>query len=133
MSKVISLKTLTDSKNSSSYTFFRGEWQKQNRGIAGWERRTRLDTYADVLKAVGQGSKKTRIVYKVNLGFKQAERYLNELIEHELIEVKSNSLMIRSITEQVREFLEKYDEIRNILPRQVVRKNRETGERHEKN
>lgn len=53
------------------------------------------------------------------MGFKQGERYLDELLENGLIKIKSNSPLSWSITELGRKFLEKYGEIREILPRQV--------------
>lgn len=83
----------------------------------GRERRTKWDVYADVLEAVGKRSRKTHIVYEANLNFKRAKEYLNELRENGLVEVQSHSPLAWTITEKGRDFLKKYDQIRDLLPR----------------
>lgn len=116
----VSLKAHTDSKNFSFCTLFQRLVTETDRGCnLVRERRTRLDIYADILREIDPNSRKMHIVYGASLGFKQGERYLDELLENGLIKIKSNSPLSWSITELGRKFLEKYGEIREILPRQV--------------
>lgn len=115
-----SLKALTGSKNFSFCALFQRLVTETDRGYSlTRERRTRLDIYADILREIGPNSRKMHIVYGASLGFKQGERYLDELLENGLIEIKSNSPLTWSITELGEKFLKKYGEIREILPRQV--------------
>ncbi|KXA93070.1 hypothetical protein AKJ66_02835 [candidate division MSBL1 archaeon SCGC-AAA259E22] len=81
------------------------------------ERRSRLDVYADTLEAVKGGSKKTHIVYQANLNFKRCKEYLNDLKRNGLIKVESNSPLVWAITDKGKEFLKKYDDMRDMLPR----------------
>ncbi|KXA95302.1 hypothetical protein AKJ36_00975 [candidate division MSBL1 archaeon SCGC-AAA259I07] len=81
------------------------------------ERRSRLDVYADILEAVKGGSKKTHIVYQANLNFKRCKKYLDNLRGNGLIKAESNPPLVWSITEEGKEFLKKYDDMRDILPR----------------
>lgn len=53
-------------------------------------RRSRTAISAEILKAALQGAKKTHIVYRVNLNFEVANRYLSMLLEKGLIEQKDN-------------------------------------------
>lgn len=82
----------------------------------GRDRRARMDIYADILKAIGEESRKTNIVYEANLNFKRCKKYLNKLKENGLVEVKSRSPMAWTITEKGKEFLEEYDEMRRMAP-----------------
>lgn len=83
----------------------------------GRDRRTRMDIYADILKAVGEESRKTLIVYEANLNFKRCKKYLNKLKENGLVEVKSHSPLAWTITEKGKDFLERYSKMRGLLPR----------------
>src|SRR3972149_6551807 len=51
--------------------------------------RSRLDIMANVLQASVGGAKKTHIMYRCNLSFKQLQTYLDLLIDRKLLEVKS--------------------------------------------
>lgn len=81
------------------------------------DRRSRMDVYADTLDAVKDESRKTHIVYKANLNFKRCENYLDELKENGLIKVEAHSPLQWDITDKGKEFLEKYKELRELLPR----------------
>ncbi len=83
----------------------------------GRDRRTRMDVYADILKAVGEKSRKTHIVYKANLNFKRCKKYLTTLRENGLVEVRSHSPLAWTITEKGKNFLKKYNSIRDLIPR----------------
>lgn len=80
-------------------------------------RRSKLDLYADVLRAVKDKSRKTHIVYEANLNFKRCEGYLEKLKENGLVEINAHSPLQWDITEKGREYLEKYKEIRDIIPK----------------
>ncbi|KXA99046.1 hypothetical protein AKJ41_06040 [candidate division MSBL1 archaeon SCGC-AAA259O05] len=81
------------------------------------DRRSKLDLYADILEAIKEKSRKTHIVYKANLNFKRCEDYLQELKDNGLIKVKAHSPLQWDVTEKGKEFLEKYDQLRDLLPR----------------
>jgi predicted transcriptional regulator len=49
-------------------------------------RRNNLDIYADILQVAQPGARKTQIVYKANLNFMIAKKYLKNLVETGLIE-----------------------------------------------
>lgn len=85
--------------------------------VMSQDRRTRLDVYADILKAIGEESRKTHIVYEANLNFKRCRRYLDNLRNNGLIKVQSKSPLTWTITQKGKNFLKKYEEIREMLPR----------------
>ncbi len=43
--------------------------------------RSRLDIIADILNVIGEGSKKTQVMYGANLSYKLLTKYLNEVLE----------------------------------------------------
>ncbi len=71
-------------------------------------RRNRMDIIVDVLDAAQTGANKTSVVYKTNLNFKLAEKYLDLLQKHELLENRSDKYIIAS---KGKKFLEKAKEI----------------------
>ena len=80
-------------------------------------KRELIDIYADILRAIGLGARKSRIVYKANLNFNICRRYLNELLGMGLIEVKTDSPPTWAVTEGGQEFLEKHRELKGVLSR----------------
>lgn len=71
-------------------------------------RRSRLDIIIDVLEVAKEGSNKTNIVYKTNLNFKLADRYLDLLQKHGLMENKQDRYIT---TDKGKIFLDKAKEI----------------------
>jgi predicted transcriptional regulator len=67
--------------------------------------RDRLEIIADMLNAVGNGSKKTRIMYVANLSYMLLEKYLGEAIKSGLVCFNHNSY---EMTEKGRAFIERY-------------------------
>ncbi len=67
-------------------------------------RRGRIDIIIDILETAKEGVNKTRIVYKANLNFKLADKYLALLQKHGLMENKIDKYII---TEKGKEFLER--------------------------
>jgi len=51
--------------------------------------RSHIDIIADILDAAVDGAKKTHIMYKCNLSFKQLETYLNLLLDRGLLRIVS--------------------------------------------
>ena len=80
-------------------------------------KRELIDIYADILRAIGSGARKSRIVYKANLNFNLCKRYLGELLKMGLIEVKTDSPPTWVVTEGGQEFLEKCGELKGLLSR----------------
>ncbi len=75
-------------------------------------RRSRIDIIIDVLEAAQVGANKTKVVYKTNLNFKLAEKYLELLQRHKLIENKSDKYII---TSKGKSFLNKAKEVTQQL------------------
>ena len=71
-------------------------------------RRSRIDIIIDVLEVANVGVNKTAVVYKTNLNFKLAEKYLELLQKHGLVE---NMINKYRTTEKGKVFLEKAKEL----------------------
>ena len=67
--------------------------------------RSRLEIIADVLEAVGDGAKKTRIMYVANLSYKLLGKYLKKTIEANLLNFNNDYF---EVTEKGRLFLERF-------------------------
>ncbi|MDH5754676.1 MAG: winged helix-turn-helix domain-containing protein [Candidatus Bathyarchaeota archaeon] len=67
--------------------------------------RSRLEIIADILNAVGDGAKKTRIMYVANLSHKLLEKYLKKTVEAGLIRANKDYY---EVTEKGRVFLERF-------------------------
>ncbi len=75
-------------------------------------RRSRLDIIIDILDVARGGVNKTTIVYKANLNFKLAEKYLDLLMKQGLVE---NHLDKFKTTDKGKVFLQKAREITQQL------------------
>lgn len=71
-------------------------------------RRSRIDIIIDVLDVAQMGVNKTSVVYRTNLNFKLADKYLELLQRHGLVE---NSLDKYKTTDKGKIFLEKAKEV----------------------
>jgi len=87
----------------------------------GLQHRSRVDIIANILRAANSGAKKTHIMYKCNLSFKQLHVYLDLLKERKLLkcirtqtEDKNNSYTYET-TNKGKEFLQAYSSIRALL------------------
>jgi len=69
--------------------------------------RNRLKIIADILNAVGEGAKKTRIMYTANLSYLLLSRYLEKTIEAGLLSCNDNNRY--EVTEKGQAFLERYN------------------------
>ena len=67
--------------------------------------RSRLEIIADVLEAVGDGAKKTRIMYIANLSYKLLGKYLKKTVEADLLNFNNDHF---EVTEKGRLFLERF-------------------------
>ena len=79
------------------------------------KRRSRMDIYADIIEAVTEKSKKTNISYEAGLNLQRCDEYLQELEENSLVKKEDSSDW--NITEKGKEFLDRYKNIRDLLPR----------------
>lgn len=71
-------------------------------------RRSRMDIIIDVLEVAVVGVNKTAVVYKTNLNFKLAEKYLELLQKHGFVE---NILNKYKTTDKGKVFLQKAKEL----------------------
>ncbi len=87
----------------------------------GLVHRSRIDIIANILRAAEGGGKKTHIMYRCNLSFRQLHVYLNFLMERGLLKsnpAKSGGKKGSSTFETTRKgraFIQAYNNIRVIL------------------
>jgi len=86
------------------------------------QHRSRIDIIANILKEAIDGAKKTQIMYKCNLSFKQLQIYLNFLIEKNFLKTvrvkgSNSSMEFFEITRKGRDFLKAYNNIKALLTR----------------
>lgn len=81
--------------------------------------RSRIDIIANILRVSDGGSKKTHIMYKCNLSFRQLHAYLNLLIDRKLlrkVEKKESSRQeLYQTTPKGKAFLQAYKNIKKLL------------------
>jgi len=82
--------------------------------------RSQMDIVADVLDAAVGGVKKTHIMYKCNLSFKQLEAYLDLLLDRGLLRAvsegeKSGDPRVFKITDRGQSLLEAYQNLKALL------------------
>ena len=77
-----------------------------------------LDIIADILEASKGKTRKTYLMYRCNLSFRQLENYLNLLLKRGLlkaIEDNSNNTSLFRITEKGERFLETYKGLLGLM------------------
>jgi predicted transcriptional regulator len=83
--------------------------------------RSRIDIIASILRAAEGGARKTHIMYRCNLSFRQLHIYLNLLEERGLLESvrtrsgEKNDSSTYKTTRKGRSFIQAYRNIRAIL------------------
>jgi len=77
-------------------------------------RRDKIAILVDMLEVIGNGARKTHIVYKANLNFESCRKYLNAMRNADLVDIRVGSPMKWTITEKGRAFLKKYKEFKDI-------------------
>jgi predicted transcriptional regulator len=73
-------------------------------------RKSKQDISVAILKITKSGANKTRIVYKTNLNFVLADKYLDFLQQNGLVEAKYDSTYYQ-ITEKGQDYLNKMQDI----------------------
>ena len=81
------------------------------------ERRDSVKLVVDMLVVALEGAKKTEIVYKANLNFKQAQKYLGFLLSKGLMAVESSSgkRKVYRTTERGRTFIRRYGKALELI------------------
>jgi predicted transcriptional regulator len=74
-------------------------------------RRSRPQIISQILELCMGGANKTKIVYKTNLNFRNATRFIDWLTNKGLLEIKQGSIIEYETTEKGVEFLENLKEI----------------------
>lgn len=81
--------------------------------------RGRLDIIADILNAAFAGARKTHIMYRCNLSFKQLKRYLSFLLKRGLLypifDSKDPNPELFEITDKGKEFLKAYEDLKGFM------------------
>jgi predicted transcriptional regulator len=80
------------------------------------KRRDRLYIISEILTIAKEGRLKTQIMYRANLSFSQLNEYLLFLTKIDLLRVQKESRKsIYKTTKKGDRYLEKYDDIANLL------------------
>jgi len=74
--------------------------------------RNRLEIAADIIEITKNGSRKTRIMYQGNLSFDLLQRYLDMLVNFQLIQRLEGDQPAYIATEKGRHFLNEFEELR---------------------
>lgn len=75
-----------------------------------------MDIYFDILSAARQSVRKTHIMYRSNLSYKQLDLYLNNLVEHRLIEEGlEDGAKVYNVTSRGLNFIELFENISAYL------------------
>lgn len=82
--------------------------------------RSQIDIIADILDTAVDGARKTHIMYRCNLSFKQLETYLGLLLDRGLLrtvsgEEKTSYTMFFVITDRGQALLDAYQSLRVLL------------------
>jgi len=82
--------------------------------------RSRIDIIADILDVADAGAKKTHIMYRCNLSFKQLENYLGFLLDRGLLkrvpeEGESDYASSFKITDKGQILLQAYESLKALL------------------
>jgi predicted transcriptional regulator len=77
-------------------------------GLGERKNRKRLEIVKDMLYAVLEETKKTRIMYQANLSYRVFEKYLSNLLESGLVECNDDSSYL--ITRRGKRFLQMYED-----------------------
>jgi predicted transcriptional regulator len=75
--------------------------------------RGRLDIIADILGASHGGAKKTSLMYRCNLSFRQLEQYLGFMLKNEFLQkssgIRDSSNNVFEVTDKGKEFIRVYE------------------------
>lgn len=80
--------------------------------------RGRLDIIADILEASHGGTRKTYLMYRCNMSFKQLKHYLDFLLRKELLDEINDvdlDLGIFRTTDKGKEFLKVYNGLKSLV------------------
>lgn len=83
----------------------------------GMKNRSRMEIYYDIVSATKPTARKTHLMYKSNLSFKQLDLYLNTLIESGLIEERIDDKVGRvyNVTKRGLNFLSLFERIASFF------------------
>jgi predicted transcriptional regulator len=90
--------------------------------VAKRQYRSRIAITADILEIAKLGSRKTRIMYQANLSFDLLQKYLELLVNQELLEVRNGPEKSYITTETGKQFLEDYHELEKYSERAKSKK-----------
>jgi predicted transcriptional regulator len=83
------------------------------------KRRSRMDIINSILRSIREhrvGAYKTQILYRSNLSHSLLNRYLDFVIENELVKTKKTDMRsVYYVTEKGEEFIRTYEEMRSTF------------------
>jgi predicted transcriptional regulator len=90
--------------------------------------RDKMDIISHVLEATNGGAIKIRIMHKALLSYKQMKEYVDFLVEKGLIEYNyQQEAQIFRTTEKGLQFLDTYNQIRNIIREDLPSQHQQSG------
>lgn len=95
---------------------------KSNNVETLWERRDRLNIFAEIMEVAKVKQLKTRIMYSVNLSFSQINEYLSFLTQMGFLRVRvENRKKFYETTAKGNIYIENYNEMANLLSPQELK------------
>lgn len=86
-----------------------------------WERRDRLKIMAEIMETAKESQLKTRIMYRVNLSFKQVSEYLSFLTEMGFLRIHvENKKKVYETTAKGDNYIQNYMEMTTLLRTQEI-------------
>lgn len=79
------------------------------------KRRNAMEIAVNVLEEARSGINKTRLVYRTNLNFLLIQRYVDFLVQKNMIEVVNDPTPIYRTTQKGVELLDEFSKIKDIL------------------
>ena len=94
---------------------------KSNNVETLWERRDKLNIFAEIMEVAKGSQLKTRIMYRVNLSFSQVNDYLSFLTEMGFLRVRvENRKKFYETTAKGNSYIENYSKMANLLKPQEL-------------
>ena len=88
-----------------------------------FERRNRLDVLYQILLLCKEPQQKTQIMFKCNLSYKLLCKYMNFLVNSNLLKIlNEGDKKYYQTTEHGEEFISEYEKLKNILDKAARRK-----------
>ncbi len=83
-------------------------------------RRGVVDICADLLEIIHEGGGKTHLIFKSRMNFERFKVYIDGLSKGRLVKAQADPRSPWAVTERGYEYLEKYRELKELLPAHLI-------------